>query len=368
MNDYLSMITNACALITMSYMVVKLKKKADSFEWIAVPLFTGIASVLLMLIPEGSQLGHSLVFAPLAMATLRCGLRLGLFSTVLPVLYGIFGMDMNAMELVQSLLLPVLISALFHNKENEDSTLPLKIRDGIAISSLLLLARIGRWAYDPAVRSEWWVTTNLIWFTVSSVVLAILILMYNDENRSQLVQRRLELQANQDGLTGLPNLHNFMNMAKNAIKHQRISVFMVDIDDFKLYNDSFGHLQGDDLLREVGSILQDTIGIGDYVARYGGEEFIILCHEEDPDYLREVARRLCEAVESHMFSLEERYSVRNITISIGIATSDGFSDDLKAIIEQADQALYYSKESGKNRYTLHAERSQRLSPLSYQQG
>ncbi|WP_058302429.1 GGDEF domain-containing protein [Gorillibacterium timonense] len=368
MNDYLSMITNVCALITMSYTAVKLKKKAESFEWFAVPIYTGFAAIVIMLISMESPLGQSLGFAPLVMASLRYGLRPGLLSAVLPTIYGIFGMDMSTFDLVQTFILPVILSSIFHKKEYSDPTTPLRIWDGAAVSGLLLLVRFGKWAIDPTVRNEWWVTSNLILFAVSAAVLAILILMLNDETRSQLVQRRLELQANQDGLTGLPNLHSFMNMARNAIKYQRISIFMVDIDDFKLYNDSFGHLQGDDLLREVGSILQDTIGIGDYVARYGGEEFIILCHENDPDYLHGVAGRLCRAVEEHSFSLEERYLIRNITISIGIAVSDGTSTDLKAIIEYADQALYESKESGKNRHTLYQDRSEYQTEFTYLQG
>ncbi|WP_438434133.1 GGDEF domain-containing protein [Gorillibacterium sp. sgz500922] len=355
MNDYLSMITNACALITMSYLVVKLKKRTEAYEYIAVPLFTGIAAVLVMMIPPGARIDLSLGYAPLVMASMRYGLGTGLLSVIVPALFGAAVQDMTVFQLLRELLLPVLISSLFHRGIRNDPTAPLRVSDGISISGLLLLVRLSDWAYDSGVRTQWWVTSNLIAFAVSSAVLVILIVMFNDENRSQLVQRRLELQANQDGLTGLPNLYNFMNMAKGAIRRQRIAIFMVDIDDFKLYNDSFGHLQGDDLLREVGTILQQTIGIGDYVARYGGEEFIILCHEQDPERLCEVAGRLCRTVEEHTFSLEEQYSVRNITISIGVALSDGVTKDLKALIEKADKALYISKKSGKNRFTFYAD-------------
>jgi len=353
-NDYLSMITNACALITMSYLVVKFKKKAEPYEYFAVPLFTGIASILVMMIPSGDGIDLGLAFAPLVMASMRYGLRAGLLSVLLPVGCGIFAKDFTASRLLQELVLPVLIGSLFHRGAKDDPSAPLRLTDGVAISGLLFLVRLSGWAYDSDVRTEWWVASNLIAFAASALVLVILIIMFNDENRSQLVQRRLELQANQDGLTGLPNLYNFMNMAKGAFTRQSIAIFMVDIDNFKIYNDSFGHLQGDDLLREVGAILQETIGIGDYVARYGGEEFIVLCHEQNPEYLCAVADRLCRAVEDHTFSPEERYPLRNITISIGVAIADGVSKDLKTLIEQADKALYTSKETGKNRYTLYS--------------
>jgi diguanylate cyclase len=176
--------------------------------------------------------------------------------------------------------------------------------------------------------------------------------MYNDENRTWMLQRRLELQANQDGLTGLPNLRSFMNIARNTVLLRPISIMMIDIDNFKKYNDTFGHLQGDKLLREVGQILRSSVYEHDYVARYGGEEFIIMSQLTDYEQLSDYAYRLCHAVEAHQSNSQEE---ARTTISIGISISESQQDELLRMISEADEALYISKGNGKNRYTFYTD-------------
>ncbi|MEO3946829.1 GGDEF domain-containing protein [Gorillibacterium sp. CAU 1737] len=352
-NTYLSVIMSASALVSLNYIVIKLNHKIESFRWVFIPLFTGISSLLMLLIPQSSPPVLTLSFAPLVMASLRCGFLPGFLSALLPALFGYFALGHTVEGVLLSFLFPVLISSLFHRMEHVDSTSSLRVGDGIAISGILLLGHLAEAVYRPAVLNDNWLAGSLLGFAVSSLVLTLLIIMHNDDAKNQLIQQRLELQANQDSLTRLPNLHSFLTIARNTIRLERVAIFMVDIDNFKLYNDTYGHQQGDTLLREIGAVLQHSIGPGDYAARYGGEEFIILCHRYDGEYLRETADRLCRSVEEHCFSLGEAPAVPNITISIGISVAPAAGADLKELIREADQALYHSKKMGKNRYTLH---------------
>jgi diguanylate cyclase len=126
---------------------------------------------------------------------------------------------------------------------------------------------------------------------------------------------------------------------------------MIDLDNFKQYNDQFGHLEGDQLLREISSVLRHHIHEQDYLARYGGEEFILLSSEIDPLRLSKYAEQLCSIV-ADTFHQKNLTDSAPITISIGISTAEEPQAELKRIISEADHALYESKHRGKNRSTL----------------
>ena len=157
----------------------------------------------------------------------------------------------------------------------------------------------------------------------------------------------LELISTTDALTGLRNRRAFDEKMQD--EHQRsvrskqpFSLLLIDIDNFKAYNDDFGHQAGDDALSEVARLLQYTVRNYDMAARYGGEEFaVILPATEKPGAL-ELAERLRRAVE------RAEWMNRSVTVSIGVATL-GFGQSIPALIEEADRALYTAKEQGRNR-------------------
>ena len=126
---------------------------------------------------------------------------------------------------------------------------------------------------------------------------------------------------------------------------------MIDLDDFKTYNDSYGHPAGDLILKHVAQLLQRTIRTSDFVARYGGEEFVIITPHTDKIHASVLASRLLSMVSKEVIPVDEKTRV-SLTISIGLAT---FGDDAAvrdSLIQSADKALYQAKKLGKNRVCL----------------
>jgi len=353
MNDYLLLTTNACVLVTMNYIALRLKHRLSTAEILAVPLFTGLASLLLLLIPVPSGLlAASMGCIPLMMAGLRYGLPFALAAAVLPTLY----LTMNATPMLiiaRELILPLLAAACLHRPLYRLNTTPLRLVDGIRITALLLPIHWGVLFLSVSSVTGMLLMESGITVAATGAVMLVLIAMYNDENRIWLRERELELKANQDGMTHLPNLQSFLPIARQALARERITLLMIDIDNFKKHNDSLGHVEGDHLLCEVGKVLQEAIGPQHYLARYGGEEFIVLCHESEPWEIEVLAASLCESIRQHRFSVQNRRATHSITISIGCATAEETGEPITELIEKADQALYCSKAAGKDTYTLY---------------
>lgn len=153
-----------------------------------------------------------------------------------------------------------------------------------------------------------------------------------------------------DSLTGLYNRKHLMETLANemarARRHKRpFSVLMIDIDHFKKYNDSFGHLAGDELLSKIASIFRESIRSVDYVARYGGEEFLVMLPETALNGGLESAERIRTRVAMETFG----NGSKQITVSIGVAGFREHGDAPESIIASADAALYQAKRRGRNR-------------------
>jgi diguanylate cyclase (GGDEF)-like protein len=163
---------------------------------------------------------------------------------------------------------------------------------------------------------------------------------------------RLEELAVKDDLTGLFNRHKFeelFNRENDLAKRfgYVLSLLFLDIDDFKSINDKFGHQAGDRYLQKVAGVLQENIREIDVVARWGGEEFLILLHRPIDAQALQVAERLRAAVAN--IHLTTGKDTINRTISIGLATSSGGNLTMQELINQADQAMFQAKQTGKNR-------------------
>jgi diguanylate cyclase (GGDEF)-like protein len=167
-------------------------------------------------------------------------------------------------------------------------------------------------------------------------------------------------QAVTDDLTGLANKRAFREvMEKEAARAGRfehdLSLMILDIDDFKPVNDTHGHLQGDEVLRTVGRILDaESRGI-DEPARYGGEEFAIALPETSTEGALEVAERVRAAIARTPIHLVEGGGVIRATASIGVATLPGLAANAQDLIAAADGALYEAKRTGKNRVCVASE-------------
>ncbi len=160
-------------------------------------------------------------------------------------------------------------------------------------------------------------------------------------------------RASTDGLTGLSNRRHFdevLNLAMQtaSLKNQWLSLILLDVDHFKHYNDDFGHLAGDDVLRSLAETLRSHARIEDLVARYGGEEFAVILPETGEAAARSFAEKLRTEVAHRGWS-------RPVTLSIGVATATPPFPTADRFIEEADRALYYAKTNGRDRVIHYRE-------------
>lgn len=167
----------------------------------------------------------------------------------------------------------------------------------------------------------------------------------------------LYIKSSKDGLTGLYTQSFFKNelislTAQGSNIKEPISLMMLDIDFFKKFNDTYGHLMGDEVLKAVASILQETAPKDSIVTRYGGEEFAIILKNYNEENSVKIAEKIRISIEKYRFKDNERI---NVTISAGVTTwwPNKIILHSETLIQEADQALYSSKNSGRNKVTHH---------------
>ena len=180
----------------------------------------------------------------------------------------------------------------------------------------------------------------------------------NQELNATMIKLReaneaLSTQATTDGLTGLRNFRFFQQELQTEILLSRrlgtpLSLVMIDVDKFKLYNDRNGHPAGDAILREVASIIKRRIRATDISCRYGGEEFAVLLLHTGKVFAAAVAEQLRSRVEEFAFPDRERQPSGRLTISLGVATFPDDAQEAQALLKAADDALYRAKENGRN--------------------
>jgi diguanylate cyclase (GGDEF)-like protein len=156
-----------------------------------------------------------------------------------------------------------------------------------------------------------------------------------------------------DALTKIANRRHFNLVLDSEIKKAKgysrpLSLAMIDLDDFKVFNDNFGHVTGDRLLTLIADTLKNNLRDTDFVARYGGEEFVIIFPETSQPLALKVSERLRQAVAQRPLRIKKR-GKKKMTISIGIATYPNHAENKIELVNTADRALYRAKKLGKNR-------------------
>lgn len=171
--------------------------------------------------------------------------------------------------------------------------------------------------------------------------------------------KKLENVSYTDSLTSLYNRRYFNLVYDRELKrarrtHSYITFMMLDIDYFKQYNDTYGHIEGDFALKSVAKVLKDSLKRpGDFVFRLGGEEFGVLLADTDESNSARLARDICDAVRGREIKHENSKVNEFVTISIGVAcciADDALNDEI--LITRADEMLYKAKDSGRDRYNI----------------
>ncbi len=166
-------------------------------------------------------------------------------------------------------------------------------------------------------------------------------------------QKELQDQANRDPMTNLYNRRYLYEFSKEVIQMSRkeekpLSIILLDIDDFKIINDTYGHAIGDDVIISLSSFLHFNTRNSDIVCRHGGEEFVILLPNTDEDAALQIAEKLRTSVEEYKVTINQKLEIK-LTISLGISSVDISNEkDIDKALGRADNALYKVKHSGKN--------------------
>lgn len=175
----------------------------------------------------------------------------------------------------------------------------------------------------------------------------------------ELMNKRFEEMSKLDPLTNLPNRRYFeerftQEWFRAERTQQPLAILMIDIDFFKKYNDTFGHVKGDDCLIDVTVAIKETLSRGgDFLARYGGEEFIVLLPDTNLTGAYVVGENICKAVLAKQFENPDSELSPFVTVSVGgTAVLCNGPSQMESIINTADQALYNAKNTGRNRVVV----------------
>ena len=171
---------------------------------------------------------------------------------------------------------------------------------------------------------------------------------------------KIEALAVTDGLTQVYNHRYFQDALKAELnrleryskeKSESVSLMMLDIDNFKKYNDIYGHQSGDAVLTEIGLILKGLSRKVDIVARYGGEEFVVMMPATPKEGAAIFAERVRAGIETYKFEMRDG-QLLHVTVSVGVSTYSTDAKTPQALIELADKCLYRAKSEGKNRVCI----------------
>jgi len=190
-----------------------------------------------------------------------------------------------------------------------------------------------------------------------------IVIILHDESVQRSLNRQLTFQATHDALTGLINRYEFERRLKNILSTQASdnsinTLCYIDLDQFKLVNDTCGHTAGDELLKQITLLLQNNLDSTGTLARLSGDEFGLLLDNHDVVKAQQIAARLLEVIQRFQFSWNE--STFTIGASIGIASVTRAATSCEDILSNADSACYLAKESGRNRIQVFTEEDDKL--------
>lgn len=204
---------------------------------------------------------------------------------------------------------------------------------------------------------------NLLAIFVLTIITAFLLItiiyLLFRQLRAKLDEARalLDRMSKTDLLTEISNRRHLMERFKEELERSKRSgtelcCIMLDVDHFKSINDNFGHLKGDDVLRELAKILKNSVRTYDVLGRYGGEEFMVLLPNTNLEKAAVLAERIRQTMEHNLGTNSGFATDKNITISIGLTDACAGDTNIEPIVKRADEALYKAKEGGRNKVEI----------------
>lgn len=196
-------------------------------------------------------------------------------------------------------------------------------------------------------------TVKILFSIIALFLLGIWIVVKSHKKYLEYVSEYVKNETERDSLTKVYTRKSAEKYLKNIMRevHQndnKVAVILIDIDDFKKVNDSYGHIVGDDVLRKIAQNISMCISPNDRLFRWGGEEFLLVCKEVDEDNKIPFSEKILSNVNCVMFKTNQKNF--NVTISMGGTYLDKTDENFIQAVERADKALYRAKNMGKNRY------------------
>lgn len=276
------------------------------------------------------------------------GIMATVISGVIIILYRTlhYGISISSIIAMLQMLLYIVIFYII------DKNIKTELDKWVSKSLMVLIIIIPTTYYLLSNLENIWIIIAQFSFVIVIVSIIEYFLLDYVQNSNELYLR-YKRESAKDFLTGLSNARTFNIILKTLTKrvietNKQLSCLMIDIDNFKKINDTFGHSAGDRVLKELAPILKKNCRTFDIVSRLGGEEFCILLFDCSKNKTFEIAWRINKVVEKHKFVIGENKFL-DVTVSIGVAVYPETTSKLKDIKEEADKALYKAKRSGRNK-------------------
>ncbi|SMC93563.1 GGDEF domain-containing protein [Sporomusa malonica] len=355
----IQLLENLCVLFTLitlfsQYAQLRLEINLDRKEinWAGILMFALLSAFTMGIPIQSSPEGviFDLRLAVVILGSLYLGLRDGAILAILTIIIRcVVGGSGWILWAIPALLYgPVAYYIILHSKKRY---LGLVLASTIGTFIYLLTLAALSWHYDWFQSiSPYTAWSNFKVLAVSKFLCNALAVLLLDRALFKIVAMQkqftnLTFLANTDDMTGLANHRRFQELLTNTLQdaaQNPVSVLMMDVDYFKIYNDTFGHQAGDVALKKVALAIKKCVRDSDIVGRYGGEEFIVVLPKTKPSEAFEIAERIRTSVQ------ETQFLGRQVTVSIGVTTCSEADKSKENIIEEADTALYWAKNLGRN--------------------
>lgn len=350
---------NACILmtfITLVYLFFKDIKISDCKSLlfkIGTGLYGGALGVILLI--HSVNVEHNIIIDLRYIPLILCAIYFGTISTIIAsvvigsfrILYfGISGPSTIAMIATLIVGIGLCYISSLHITRNRKWTFSTFF--ALLVSSIALRIIIHSTTLFLEVVAIYWIS----YLIVSSII------FYYSQNLYESInlQKALNKEVTKDHLTGLDNLRKFEStldsLTKQNLNKNNISLLFIDIDFFKNINNTYGHIAGNKILKQLAKILSETFGENDVISRNGGEEFSVILPECSAIQAVKIGEELIKKVAASSFKIFGNKDLK-ITISIGVSSYPEITDQIEKLLDNADIALYKAKACGRSRVELY---------------